>query len=84
MSAELQQSTSVLCSAVQDPMLSVRVSAASALANLADIFQQQQRQQQNPQLMPCLSKLAAGSPASSTQQAFHFQPALLQLTHAAL
>lgn len=65
-SAELMKSTDVLCSAVQDSSLSVRVSAASALANLADALQQQQ-QELDMYLMPSLKKLAAGMLPTSTQ-----------------
>ena len=83
MCAELQKSTDVLCSAVQDPILSVRVSAASALANLVDALQQQQQQQQlRPQLVPCLSKIAAGDSTTSTHQTTKLQPVSLQQTHA--
>lgn len=64
--AELKKSVDVLCSAVDDSTLSVRVSAASALANLAEALQQQQ-QQLSMQLMPSLSKLAAGM-LCTTQQ----------------
>lgn len=59
MTAELETSVDVLCLAVHDSALSVRVSAASALANLAEALQQQQ-QQPNMQLMPSLTKLASG------------------------
>ena len=59
MAAELKTTVDILCSAVHDSFLSVRVSAASALANLAEALQQQQ-QQLSMQLMPSLTKLAEG------------------------
>lgn len=60
LTAGLVRSVDVLCSSVQDSTLSVRVSAVSALANLADAWQQQQHQQLNVQLLPSLTKMAAG------------------------
>lgn len=60
LTAGLEKSVDVLCSSVQDSTLSVRVSAVSALANLADALQQQQHQQLAVQLMPSLTKMAAG------------------------
>lgn len=62
----LVKSVDVLCSSAQDSTLSVRVSAVSALANLADAWQQQQHQQLNAQLLPSLTKMAAGMPPIST------------------
>ena len=83
LNAELMKSVDVLCSAVQDSTLSVRVSAASALANLADALQQQQ-QELNMQLMPSLTNLAAGMlPTSiqpkSIQCQVHLLPTCLQM-----
>lgn len=52
----------VLCGALQDPALSVRVSAASAAANVADALQQQQ-QHLSLQMALHLSSLASGTAA---------------------
>ena len=61
----LVKSVDVLCSSAQDSTLSVRMSAVSALANLAGAWQQQQHQQLNAQLLPSLTKMAAGMPPTS-------------------
>ena len=67
------KSIDVLCTAVQDSTLSVRVSAASAFANLAHALQQQQ-QELNMQLMPSLTNLAAGIlPTSSPRKCIQLQ-----------
>ena len=57
--AELSQSVDVLSEAITDPTLSVRVSAASAAANVADVLQQQQQHLDTEMAGP-LSRLAAG------------------------
>ena len=49
----------MLCTAIGDSTLSVRVSAASAAANVADALQQQQ-QQLDPQMTAPMLELAKG------------------------
>lgn len=58
--AELSQSLDILSEAIGDPTLSVRVSAASAAANVVDALQQQQ-QHLDMQMAASLSRLAAGN-----------------------
>lgn len=62
--AESVWSMQVLSAALHDTTLSVRVSAASALANVADALQQQQHQVA-AQMIPPLSNLAAGMASHS-------------------
>ena len=68
MAAELMSSIEVLCSVMEDPAGSVRVSVASAAANVSDALQPQQQLLQQT-MLPQLSRLAAGMslPSSSTQ-----------------
>ena len=58
--AEVATSIDVLCGAIQDSSLSVRMSVASAIANISDALQQQQQQPQE-ELMLQLTKLATGA-----------------------
>lgn len=59
--AELSKSLDILSEAIGDPTLSVRVSAASAAANVVDALQQQQQQHLDVQMAEPLSRLAAGN-----------------------
>ena len=58
--ADVCRSIGVLCTAIGNSTLSVRVSAASAAANVADALQRQQ-QQLDPQMTAPLLELAKGN-----------------------